>query len=157
WVMNIFERGEASMGRIAAILDAPPEIADVAPASIHALSGRVEFRHLTFAYDGRNVLEDVDLTVEPGMTVAIVGPTGSGKSTLVSLLPRLFDAPPGSIFVDGHDLRAIPVAVLRAAIGFVPQESFLFSDTVRDNIAYGIATDGAERAERAAEIAQLAK
>jgi ATP-binding cassette subfamily B protein len=157
WVVNIFERGEASMGRIAAILDAPPEIEDASPAPIASLEGRVEFRHLTFAYDGRTVLEDVDLVAEPGMTVAIVGPTGSGKSTLVSLLPRLFDAPAGTIFIDGHDLRRIPLGVLRGSIGFVPQESFLFSDTVRDNIAYGIATDGAERAERAAEVAQLAK
>jgi ATP-binding cassette subfamily B protein len=164
WVVNIFERGEASMGRIAEILEAPPEIRDEDPEPMKAVRGDIEFRGLTFAYDGRPVLHDVDLRVPAGSTVAVVGPTGSGKSTLMSLIPRLFDAAPGTILVDGHDVRKIPLAALRSAVGFVPQESFLFSDTVRENVAFGLragaAIDEAEvqrRVEWAAEVSQLAK
>ena len=162
WVVNIFERGEASMGRLAEILDAPPEIRDQDPGPVAALRGEVEFRGLTFAYDGKPVLHHVDLRVPAGSTVAVVGPTGSGKSTLVGLIPRLFEAPPGTVFVDGHDVRRIPLAVLRGAVGFVPQETFLFSDTVRENVAFGLrATDVGEeevkkRVEWAAEVSQLA-
>jgi ATP-binding cassette subfamily B multidrug efflux pump len=164
WVVNIFERGEASMGRIAEILEAPPEIRDEDPEPVSALRGGVEFRDLTFSYDGKPVLQHVDLEVPAGSTVAIVGPTGSGKSTLVSLIPRLFEAPPGTLFVDGHDVRRIPLAVLRAAVGFVPQETFLFSDTVRENVAFGLRTDPSiaeeevkRRVEWAAGVAQLAR
>src|SRR3989442_12032242 len=141
WVVNIFERGEASMGSIAEILEAPPEIRDEDPEPVRALRGDVEFRDLTFSYDGKPVLHHVDLKVPAGSTVAVVGPTGSGKSTLVSLIPRLYQAPPGTVFVDGHDVRRIPLAVLRAAVGFVPQETFLFSDTVRENVAFGLLID----------------
>jgi len=155
WVVNIIERGEASMGRIHAILDAPPEIRDEDPRDVGEIRGDVEFRSLTFAYDGVPVLRDIDLRVPAGTTVAVVGPTGSGKSTLVGLLPRLFDAPPGTLFVDGHDVRRIPLATLRGAVGFVPQESFLFSATVRENVAFGASGDG--RAEWAAGVAQLEK
>ncbi len=137
WVVNLFERGEASMARIHAILDATPEIRDEDPLPVTEIRGDVEFRSLTFAYDGPPVLRDIDLRVSAGTTVAVVGPTGSGKSTLVSLLPRLFDAPPGTLFVDGHDVRRLPLSTLRGAIGFVPQESFLFSATVRENVAFG--------------------
>jgi ATP-binding cassette, subfamily B, multidrug efflux pump len=164
WVVNIFERGEASMGRIAEILEAPPEIRDEDPEPVSALRGGVEFRDLTFSYDGKPVLQHVDLEVPAGSTVAIVGPTGSGKSTLVSLIPRVFEAPPGTLFVDGHDVRRIPLAVLRAAVGFVPQETFLFSDTVRENVAFGLRTDPSiaeeevkRRVEWAAGVAQLAR
>ena len=179
WVVNIFERGEASMGRIAEILEAPPEIRDESPEPVTALRGDVEFRDLTFAYDGEPVLHHVDLKVPAGSTVAVVGPTGCGKSTLVSLIPRLFEAPPGAVFVDSHDVRRIPLAVLRGAVGFVPQETFLFSDTVRENVAFGLraeATSGGSggagaappgiiddevetrrRVEWAAGVAQLAK
>jgi len=165
WVVNLVERGEASMRRIHAILDAPPEIRDEDPLPVAEIRGDVEFRSLTFAYDGGPVLHDVDLRVPAGTTVAIVGPTGSGKSTLVSLLPRLFDAPPGTLFVDGHDVRRIPLATLRGAVGFVPQESFLFSATVRENAAFGASggkpsmsmTDEGKRVEWAAGVAQLEK
>jgi ATP-binding cassette subfamily B protein len=160
WVVNIFERGEASMGRLAEILDAPPDIHDADPEPVGDLRGDVEFRNLTFSYDGRPVLQDLDLRVPAGKTVAVVGPTGSGKSTLMSLIPRLYEAPPGTVFVDGHDVRRIPLAVLRGAVGFVPQETFLFSDTVGENIAFGLRTEG-EEAQRtvawAAELSQLAK
>ncbi len=159
WVVNLFERGEASTGRIHAILDAPVAIRDEAPLDVREVRGAVEFRALSFGYgDGPTVLHEVDLAVPAGATVAIVGPTGSGKTTLVSLLSRLWDPPAGTLFVDGHDVRKIPLAVLRGAVGFVPQESFLFSDTVRENVAFGVRGDGGEaRAERAAETAQLAK
>jgi ATP-binding cassette subfamily B protein len=160
WVVNIFERGEASMGRIAEILDAPPEIRDEDAEPVSVLRGEVEFRGLTFSYDGKPVLHHIDLKVPAGSTVAVVGPTGSGKSTLVSLIPRLYEAPPGTVFVDGHDVRRIPLTALRGAVGFVPQETFLFSDTVRENVAFGLPPDGEEvkrRVEWAADVAQLSK
>ena len=157
WVVNLFERGEASMARIHAILDARPEIRDEDPLPVTEIRGDVEFRSLNFAYDGVPVLRDIDLVVPAGATVAIVGPTGSGKSTLVSLLPRLFDAPPGTLFVDGHDVRRLPLTTLRGAIGFVPQESFLFSATVRENVAFGAREDEDGRVGWAAGVAQLEK
>jgi ATP-binding cassette subfamily B protein len=158
WVVNIYERGEASMGRIRQILDTTPEIRDEDPLPVTEIRGEVEFRGLTFAYEGRPVLQDVNLKVPAGQTVAIVGPTGSGKSTLVSLIARLFEAPPGTVLVDGHDVRRLPLATLRRAIGFVPQESFLFSDTVADNVGFGLPPDVPDRAARvqsAAATAQL--
>jgi len=155
WVVNLIERGEASMGRIHAILDQQPEIRDEAPLAVSAVRGEVEFRGLSFAYDGVPVLRDVELRVAAGTTVAIVGPTGCGKSTLVSLVARLYDPPPGSVFVDGHDVRRLPLATLRAAIGFVPQESFLFSATLRENVA--LAEGSEARAAWAAGVAQLDK
>jgi ATP-binding cassette subfamily B multidrug efflux pump len=155
WVVNLIERGEASMGRIHKVLDERPEIADHDPLPVQQIRGDVEFRSLSFAYDRAPVLHEIELKVKAGSTVAIVGPTGSGKSTLVSLLPRLFDPPPGSVFVDGHDVRRLPLATLRGAIGFVPQESFLFSTSVRENVA--LAEGAAARAEWAAGVAQLEK
>lgn len=155
WVVNLVERGEASLARIHAITDAAPEIRDDDPLPVSAIAGDVEFRALSFSYGGPPVLRDIDLRVPAGTTVAIVGPTGCGKSTLVSLLPRLVDPPAGSLFVDGHDLRRLPLAALRRAIGFVPQESFLFSATLRENVA--LAEGSAPHAEAAARIAQLEK
>jgi ATP-binding cassette, subfamily B, multidrug efflux pump len=162
WVVNLFERGEAAMGRIAAILDTRPEIQDQDPLPVAELRGEVEFRHLTFGFaaDGPPVLRDLSLTVPAGTTVAVVGPTGSGKSTLVSLIARLYDPPPGTVLVDGHDVRRLPLRVLRAAVGFVPQETFLFSDTVAANVAVGLDGGGEGRDPRvdwAAEVAQLSK
>jgi ATP-binding cassette subfamily B protein len=163
WVINLFERGEASMGRINELLDTEPEIRDERPVAVRALRGAVSIRGLTFGYGGKRVLETIDLEVEAGQTVAIVGPTGSGKSTLVSLLPRLFDPPPGTVFVDGRDVREIPLATLREAIGFVPQETFLFSSSLRENLALGLGVElgddasGDGRVEAAARLAQLEK
>jgi ATP-binding cassette subfamily B protein len=159
WVTNIVERGEASMGRCLEVLDAPVEIRSADGATACAVRGAVEFRGLTFAYgDGPAVLHDIDLSVPAGSTLAIVGPTGSGKSTLVGLLPRLHDPAPATLFVDGRDVRELPLAALRRSIGFVPQEAFLFSNTLRANVALGaperIATP--ERVEWAVEAAQLA-
>ena len=158
WVVNLFERGEASMGRINVLLDAKADIVDAAaPTVLDRVEGAVEFSGLTFAYgDGRAVLHDVSLVVPAGTTVAIVGPTGSGKSTLVNLIPRLFDPPPGTLLVDGKDARDLPLATLRGAVGFVPQETFLFSETLRANVAFGLADGNVdERTHWASEVAQL--
>jgi ATP-binding cassette subfamily B protein len=125
---------------------------------VHEVRGALEFSGLTFAYDdGRTVLHDVDLVVPAGTTVAIVGPTGSGKSTLVNLIPRLFDPPKGTLLVDGRDVRDLPLATLRGAIGFVPQETFLFSETLRANVAFGLSEGNVdERTRWAAGVARLA-
>jgi ATP-binding cassette subfamily B protein len=154
WVVNLLQRGAASFARLTAILDRPPAIADrpgaVAPAAIR---GRITARALTFRYRPGlpEALRDVDLEIPAGSTVGIVGRTGSGKSTLLALVARLHDPPPDSLFVDGHDVRDLPLAALRSAIAMVPQESFLFSATVADNIAFG--RSGASREEIAAAAA----
>ncbi len=165
WVTNILQRGLASWKRMLEIVDAVPAIsdADVTDRGRQAtLSGRVEFRNLTMRFPGSEVpvLHDVSFVIEAGETAAFVGPTGSGKSTLVSLLPRLHDAPPGTVFLDGIDVREIPLSRLRGAIGVVPQEPFLFSDTIRENIAFGLEPSEPslqQRVEAAAAIARLDK
>jgi ATP-binding cassette subfamily B multidrug efflux pump len=139
YVVNLYQRGTASLKRFNAILEAEPAIKDA--NGVHeqpALKGKIEFRDLTFAYNGHAVLKDIDLAINPGETVAFVGKTGSGKSSLVSLVPRLLDAPDGSVLIDGKPVREFPLAQLRRAIGFVPQETFLFSDTLANNIAFGV-------------------
>jgi len=141
WVTNLLQRGSASWGRMLDVLDSPPSIVDGPRTDLTArLAGTIEWRHLTFAYPSapdRPVLHDLSLRVPAGTTLAVVGPTGSGKSTLVSLLPRLYDPPPGTVFVDGVDVRDYPLAALRGGIGMVPQEPFLFSDTIAGNVAFG--------------------
>ncbi len=143
WVTNMLQRGMASWKRMSEVLDALPDIADRqvtdAGRSV-SLTGAIEFRHLTFSYPGteRPVLENVSLRIESGQTVAFVGATGSGKSTMISLLPRLHEPPPGTVFMDGVDVREIPLERLRGAIGFVPQEPFLFSESIAENIAFGV-------------------
>ena len=159
WVINIFQRGTASMTRIDEILSQQPEIADEVERALNngatggspvqpgedarrstgEILGEVEFRHLNFAYNGVSVLKDVNLRIPAGSSLAIVGPTGSGKTTLVNLIPRIYDADPGAVLIDGRPVRQFPLDSLRRHIGFVPQETFLFSDTIRENIAYGIA------------------
>ena len=160
WVINIFQRGTASMGRINEILVAQPEITDAALAAdlkqTQTLRGEIEFRHLDFGYEGVPVLKDVNLTIPAGSSLAIVGPTGSGKTTLVSLLPRIYDAQPGSLLIDGRPIREYPLETLRRNIGFVPQETFLFSDSVRENIAFGVETASDEQVRDAAEAANIA-
>ena len=140
WVTNAIQRGMASWKRMLEVLEVQPGIGDsiADSAADIAIRGRIEFRELVFSYGGTPVLKDVSATIEAGQTIALVGVTGSGKSTLISLLARLYDPPPGMVFIDGVDVRDIPLATLRSAIGFVPQEPFLFSDTIADNVAFGL-------------------
>jgi len=179
WVTNMLQRGMASWKRMLEVLDTVPAIADIQPASTQntqrspislskedliaanaasspanfTVRGEIEFRNLTFSYGETRVLQHVSARIAAGQTVAIVGPTGSGKSTLISLLARLHDPPPGTVFLDGVDVRLIPLARLRGAIGFVPQEPFLFSDTIADNVAFGL--DATSRAAAAAAAGGL--
>lgn len=139
YVVNLYQRGTASLKRFNEILEAVPAIKDESGvAEQPKIKGEIEFRNLTFAYNGKSVLESINLKIEQGKTVAFVGKTGSGKSTLVSLVPRLMDAPEGSVLVDGVSVRQFPLEQLRRSIGFVPQETFLFSDTLAENIAFGV-------------------
>lgn len=157
WVVNLLQRGLASLDRLMAIFAAQPDIddRDVPEHPLTSLRGEIEFRNLTFGYNGSHILKNINLRIPAGKTVAIVGATGSGKSTLVSLIPRHYDAPEGSILVDGVPLRQIPLKTLREHIGFVPQETFLFSETVRENIKFGVPAASAAEVERAAEISNI--
>jgi len=181
FVTNIFQRGAASMGRLLYILRAEPKICDAPVAAVAAaggngharertalaavergdrpIKGDVEFRHLTFAYPtapDEPVLRDINLHIPAGSTLAIVGPTGSGKSTLAALIARLWEAPEGTLLIDGRSIRDWPLATLRRSIGYVPQDTFLFSEKLRENIAFGV-TDATEAEIRnAADIACIA-
>ncbi len=158
FIVNTFERGAASMGRIQAILDEKPEISDGEQVKwgIRDIEGEIEFRDLNFAYpDGTPVLKDINLKIERGKTLAIVGGTGSGKSTLVNLIPRIRQAERGTVFVDGIDIQDIPLKVLRSNIGVVKQEPFLFSDYLQNNIAYGLETPDEKQIKDAAHTADL--
>lgn len=185
YVTNIFQRGAASMGRLNYILNGRPNIQDrsatglaaadsdgqpiahngkqpAAAASTSSIRGEIEFRHLSFAYPtgsngaaGATVLHDIDLHVSAGATLAIVGPTGSGKSTLASLIGRLWEAPHGALLIDGEPIDQYPLAYLRRSIGYVPQDTFLFSDTIRGNIAFGVSETAEEHVYEAAEIAGI--
>ena len=189
WVINIFQRGTASMVRIDEILSQKPEIADeeiIGPSGDRAIGssknqisrspddpitrspdllGEIEFRNLNFAYNGTSVLKDINLRIPAGSSLAIVGPTGSGKTTLVNLIPRIYDAAPGAVLIDGLPVRQFPLDSLRRHIGFVPQETFLFSDTIRENIAFGVSEGISEEAgdasldqiKAAAEAASIAQ
>jgi ATP-binding cassette, subfamily B, multidrug efflux pump len=162
YVVNLFERGTASVLRIHELLTAPPSIDDrdaSLPAQTEIL-GEVEFRDLHFAYPSEHgnpveVLHDISLRIPAGSSLALVGPTGSGKSTLASLIARLYDAAPGSVLIDGRPVRAYPLDTLRSAVGFVPQETFLFSTTIRENIAFGVQGSPVSDVERAAEAAHI--
>src|SRR5262249_23517817 len=153
---NLVQRGTASLERLFQVFHEQPEIKDAeTPSQITEVRGEIEFRNLTFSYpaDGaRPALRDINLRVPAGQTLAVVGRTGSGKSTLVGLIPRLHDAPAGTVFVDGVEIRAVPLATLRRSIGFVPQETFLFSETIRENICFGLESNNGNAVE-AAEIA----
>jgi ATP-binding cassette, subfamily B, multidrug efflux pump len=159
WVINIFQRGTASVKRIDELLRATPAIDDrhavsgFAPDTV--FKGEIEFRNLSFSYGGMPVLENVSLQIPAGTSLAIVGPTGSGKSTLVNLIARLYEAPEGSLLIDGRPVRAYPLAVLRRNIGMVPQETFLFSETIRENLAFGAPEASAAELLQAAEAAHI--
>jgi ATP-binding cassette, subfamily B, multidrug efflux pump len=164
WVVNLWQRGTASVVRIDELLSDKPTIDDAAAdpsiAGDLTLRGDIEFRDLDFSYSGSDsgraeVLHSLSLKIPAGSSLAIVGPTGSGKSTLVNLIPRLYDAAPGSILVDGRPIRDYPLALLRANIGFVPQETFLFTDTIRGNIAFGAPSASDREVLDAAEAAHI--
>jgi ATP-binding cassette subfamily B protein len=158
WVTNLLQRGMASWKRMLEVLDAVPSIADSdSPVPGDVASGSIEFRNLTVKYGAHVVLHDVSATIPAGTTTAIVGPTGSGKSTLLACLPRLIDVPQGTVFIDGVDVCDIPLRALRGAIGFVPQEPFLFSTTVAENIAFGMPAGSTDAVTAAAAIARLDK
>ncbi len=158
WVVNLFQRGMASMGRLNTIFNQSPAIDDAAARTdIREVEGDIVFDGLTFTYPNATVpaLKNIDLRIQKGMTVAIVGPTGAGKSTLINLIPRLLDAAPGAIQVDGRPIRQISLQKLRSAIGYVQQESFLFGDSIANNIAFGAEDATREEIVRAAEQAAL--
>jgi len=183
WVTNIFQRGAASMGRLNYIMNAEPGIrdasapthtpsdrynmrpnGDVPPAQEKSnIRGEIEFRNLTFTYPtsgsetqpGEPVLHGINLHVPAGSTLAVVGPTGSGKSTLAALIARLWEAPSGALFIDGRSIREYPLTELRSAIGYVPQDTFLFSETISENIAFGVTDAVEEQVFEAAEIASI--
>jgi ATP-binding cassette subfamily B multidrug efflux pump len=165
WVVNLFQRGEASMARVNEIFATRPRVVPGQGRALTAPRGRIEFRDVRFRYPGaeRDVLRGVSFVAEPGQTVAVVGPTGSGKSTLVSLIPRLYDPTGGEVLFDGVPLTAYDPAKLREVMGVVPQDTFLFSETIESNVGLGLsAVEDFDRAEgpdprvlRAAEIAQL--
>ena len=157
WVVNIVQRGLASLERLMSIFRAQPEIDDhdVPEHPVTSLRGELEFRNLSFSYNGAPILRNINLRIPAGKTVAIVGATGSGKSTLVGLLPRLYEAPEGTLLLDGVPIRQIPLATLRRHIGFVPQETFLFSETIRGNVRFGAPDAAEEEVRRAAEISNV--
>ncbi|MFZ3266136.1 MAG: ABC transporter ATP-binding protein [Terriglobales bacterium] len=179
WVINIFQRGTASLARINEILLSKPEIADEPATSYEprvasnqaepeelarssrpearSLIGEVEFCNLNFAYNGTPVLHDINLRIPAGSSLAIVGPTGCGKTTLVNLIPRIYNAAPGALLIDGRPIREFPIATLRRNLGFVPQETFLFSDSIRENIAFGVPDATLDEIKSAAEAANIAQ
>jgi len=158
YVVNLYQRGTASLKRLNAIFRIKPLIADE-PGVVEQppIKGAIEFRKLTFRYNSNDepVLIDINLKISAGQTVAFVGRTGSGKSTIANLIPRLLDAPEGTVFIDGIEIHKYPLAQLRSSIGYVPQETFLFSDSVKENIAFGVADAETAEVEAAAEIAGL--
>ncbi|MHB8631310.1 MAG: ABC transporter ATP-binding protein [Candidatus Limnocylindria bacterium] len=140
WVSNLFQQGWASLQRLQELWDASPEIVDPVEPATHAIRGEVELRNVSFAYGQATVLRDVSFKVPAGGSLAIVGHTGSGKSSLVNLIPRLFDVTAGEVLIDGVDVRRYGLAALRRAVGYVPQETFLFSVPLRDNVGFGVET-----------------
>jgi ATP-binding cassette subfamily B protein len=160
WVTNLIQRGAASMRRINNILEEVPEITD-APHSCYLpkIHGKISVRNLTFRYPGQSedALEEIRMDIEAGETMALVGPVGSGKSTLVQTLPRLFDVSPSTVLLDGRDILEIPLKVLRGSIGFVTQEAFIFSDTIRNNVLFGRGNISEEQLQLSLEAACISE
>ncbi len=156
WVVNIFQRGTASLLRLNEILVEQPQIQDASQARDLPIEGEIEFRNLSFGYDGKDVLHNLNLRIPAGSSLAIVGPTGSGKTTLVDLIPRIYDAQPGMVLIDGRPVRDYTLPSLRKNIGFVPQETFLFSNRIRENIALGVESASDIQIHDAAEAANIA-
>ncbi len=148
------------MARLAKIIDTEPRIKDSALTdhAVKDVRGQIEFRNVHFTHEGANreSLQGIDLTIPEGTTLAIVGYTGAGKSTMVNLIPRLYDVTGGEMLIDGRNVKEIPLALLRSNIGYVPQETFLFSDSITENIGYGIDNGTEEHVSEAAEISRIA-
>lgn len=161
WVLSMLQQGAASMERLCRIFDTQPEIRDTekTDSGIRTIEGEIEFRDVRFVHKGAQnpTLEQINIKIDRGMTLAVVGYTGSGKTTLVNLIPRLYDVTEGQVRIDGKDIRTIPLEVLRANIGYVPQETFLFSETLSENIRYGTDDGTQEHVQQVAEISQLAR
>ncbi len=161
WVTNILQQGAASMSRLAKIMDAVPDIVDgpQTDSSVTSIGGEIEFRNVTFTHKNaaRPALRDISLKIDRGMTLAVVGYTGSGKSTFANLIPRLYDVTGGTLLIDGRDIRTIPLETLRSSIGYVQQETFLFSDTLGENISYGTDNGTQGHVEEAALVSQISR
>ena len=161
WVTNIIQQGAASMERLAKIFDTVPEIRDSEDTDIliKHIDGEIEFKNVSFTHKGasRPTLQHINLKIPKGTTLAIVGYTGSGKSTFINLLPRLYDVTEGELLIDGINIKKIPLEVLRSHVGCVPQETFLFSESISENISYGVDGISHEQIREAAEISQIAK
>jgi len=156
WAINLVQRGSASMGRLIEILDQAPEIKDSEYLEdIRTLEGEIEFKNVSFAYDNKVILKNIDLKIPKGITIGIIGPTGSGKSTLVNLIPRLLEVREGSLTIDGMEIKSIPLKILRKNIGYVPQETFLFSESLKENIIYGLEGFDEAKLRRAVSISAL--
>ena len=158
WVVGIFQQGAASMERINVILDTVPEIMDDEQTkNVENIAGHIQIKNLTFAYDDKSepALKNVNLTIEAGSILAVVGRTGSGKSTLMNLLTRNYDPDPGSVFIDDTDIREIPLHTLRQSIGYIPQETFLFSDSIEHNVSFGMISANQDQIQRATNISQI--
>ncbi len=158
WVINMFQQGAASMGRVMEVMQREPSIKDSGRTLGSAtIRGGIEFRNVSVGYGAIPVLKNVSFTVESGETVAIIGMTGVGKSTLMSLVPRVIEAFSGEVLVDGIDVKRIPLATLRQAVGYVPQDTFLFSATLRENVMFGVNDASNEEIERAMRVSRLDK
>ncbi len=161
WVTNMLQQGAASMERLAKIMDTKPDISDSSETdySIKDIRGGIEFRNASFMHKNavKPTLDNINLKISQGQTVAVVGYTGSGKSTLINLIPRLYDITAGDVLIDGVNIKSIPLDVLRSHIGYVQQETFLFSDTLSDNISYGTDNGTEGHVKTAAEISQIAR